>query len=123
MFAQQKFIEKFIFLVDFIILECEVDKEVPIILGRPFLATSRKLIDVQKGKLTIRVNDQQLTFNVFDAMKCVDTDEESHAIEIIDTTIQEKIEDFCSNNAKNDADVCELVDADMITNLDKLMEV
>ncbi|KAA3484153.1 Integrase, catalytic core [Gossypium australe] len=71
----------------------------------------------------MRVNDQQITFNVFDAMKCVNTDEKFHAIEIIDTTIQEKIEDFCSNNSKNDVDVCELIDADMIIDLDKLMEV
>ena len=34
-------VDKFIFPADFIILDCEVDKEVPIILGRPFLATGR----------------------------------------------------------------------------------
>ena len=32
-------VDKFIFLADFIILDCEADKEVPIILGQPFLAT------------------------------------------------------------------------------------
>ena len=32
-------VEKFIFLADFIILDIQEDKEVPIILGRPFLAT------------------------------------------------------------------------------------
>ncbi|KAL5555212.1 hypothetical protein UlMin_037448 [Ulmus minor] len=50
-------VDKFVFLVDFIILDFEVDREVPIILGRPFLATGRTLIDVQKGELTMRVND------------------------------------------------------------------
>ena len=40
--------DKFIFPVDFIVLEFEVDNEVPIILGRPFLATRKTLIDVQK---------------------------------------------------------------------------
>lgn len=43
--------------------------EVPIILRRPFLATGRALIDVQEGELTIRVNDQQVKFNVFNALK------------------------------------------------------
>ena len=42
-------VEKFVFPVDFIILDFEVDREVPIILGRPFLATRRTLIDVKKG--------------------------------------------------------------------------
>ncbi|KAL5538127.1 hypothetical protein UlMin_042958 [Ulmus minor] len=42
-------VDKFVFPVDFIILDFEADREVPIILGRPFLATGRTLIDVQKG--------------------------------------------------------------------------
>ncbi|XP_024030537.1 uncharacterized protein LOC112094270 [Morus notabilis] len=43
-------VDKFIFPADFIILDYEADVEVPIILGRPFLATGRTLIDVQKGE-------------------------------------------------------------------------
>ena len=39
-------VDKFIFPADFIILDMEEDKEVPIILGRLFLATGRALIDV-----------------------------------------------------------------------------
>ena len=37
-------VESFIFPVDFVILDCEVDFEVPIILGRPFLATGEPLL-------------------------------------------------------------------------------
>ncbi|PIN17625.1 hypothetical protein CDL12_09710 [Handroanthus impetiginosus] len=47
-------VDKFIFLADFIVLDMEADSEIPIILGRPFLATGRTLIDVQKRELTIR---------------------------------------------------------------------
>ena len=50
--------DKFNFLVDFIVLDFEADKEMPIILGGPFLATGKTLIDVQKKELTIHVNDQ-----------------------------------------------------------------
>ena len=39
-------VDKFIFPAYFIILDMEEDKEVPIILERPFLATRRALIDV-----------------------------------------------------------------------------
>ncbi|KAL5559257.1 hypothetical protein UlMin_035468 [Ulmus minor] len=42
-------VDKFVFPADFIILDFEADREVPIILGRPFLATGRTLIDAQKG--------------------------------------------------------------------------
>ncbi|XP_038882203.1 uncharacterized protein LOC120073423 [Benincasa hispida] len=62
-------VDKFIFLADFVILDYEVDREIPIILGRPFLATGRALIDVQKGELTIQVVDQEVKFNVLNALK------------------------------------------------------
>ncbi|XP_022866955.1 uncharacterized protein LOC111386723 [Olea europaea var. sylvestris] len=42
-------VDKLIFPADFLILDMEEDKDVPIILGRPFLATARALIDVQQG--------------------------------------------------------------------------
>ena len=62
-------VDKFIFPVDFIVLDMEEDQDIPIILGRPFLATGRALIDVQKGELTMRVQNEQVTFNVFKAIK------------------------------------------------------
>ena len=42
-------VDKFIFLADFIVLDMDEDEEIPLILGRPFLATGRTLIDVQQG--------------------------------------------------------------------------
>ena len=39
---------KFIFLVDFVDIDIEEDKQVPLLLGRPFLATGAALIDVKK---------------------------------------------------------------------------
>ena len=39
-------VHKFFFPMDFIMLDMEEDKEIPIILGRPFLATGRAMIDV-----------------------------------------------------------------------------
>ncbi|RYR38925.1 hypothetical protein Ahy_A09g044243 [Arachis hypogaea] len=50
---------------DFVILEMEESHLHPIILGRPFLATARALIDVKRGELILRIHDEQLTFNVF----------------------------------------------------------
>ncbi|XP_062081031.1 uncharacterized protein LOC133785832 [Humulus lupulus] len=56
---------KFICPVDFIILDMEEEANIPIILGRPFLATRRALIDVQNGELKLRVQNEEVTFNVF----------------------------------------------------------
>ncbi|XP_070047287.1 uncharacterized protein [Nicotiana tomentosiformis] len=53
---------KFVFPADFIILDCRVDEEIPIILGRPFLATGRALIDCETGELKMRLNDEEITY-------------------------------------------------------------
>ncbi|XP_074356288.1 uncharacterized protein LOC141695988 [Apium graveolens] len=61
--------DRLIFSANFVILDFEEDKKIPIILGRPILDTGRTLIDVQKGELTMRTLDQEVTFNVFKATK------------------------------------------------------
>ena len=42
-------VESLIFPANFVILDCEVDFEVPIILGRPFFGTGRALVIMKKG--------------------------------------------------------------------------
>ncbi|XP_016479895.1 uncharacterized protein LOC107801127 [Nicotiana tabacum] len=60
---------RFVFLIDFGILYCKVDDEIPIILGRPFLATGRDLIDCEMGELKMRLNNEEITFNVQTSMR------------------------------------------------------
>ncbi|GJZ26036.1 DNA-directed DNA polymerase [Tanacetum coccineum] len=60
---------KFIFPVDFVILEMDEDELVLIILGRPFLATAWAVIDVHEGKLSLRVRNETITFNIRKSMK------------------------------------------------------
>ncbi|KAA3480502.1 Retrovirus-related Pol polyprotein from transposon opus [Gossypium australe] len=55
-------VDKFIFPVDFLVLDFEADKEVQIVMARHFLATGITLIDVKKGELTMRVQDDQNNF-------------------------------------------------------------
>ncbi|CAN6694807.1 unnamed protein product [Malus baccata var. baccata] len=53
----------------FVILDMDEDMQTPIILGRPFMATARTLIDVEAGTLTLRVQDQSIVFSLFEATK------------------------------------------------------
>ena len=62
-------VESFLFLADFVILDCEVDFEVTIILGRPFLATGRALVDMEQGQMKYRLNNEEVTFNIFRSMR------------------------------------------------------
>ncbi|GJX23798.1 putative reverse transcriptase domain-containing protein [Tanacetum coccineum] len=55
-------IGKFIFPVDFIILDMPEDIKVILILGRPFLSTARAKIDVYKRKITLRVGEEKIIF-------------------------------------------------------------
>ena len=60
---------KFVFPMDFIVINMEEDKQVPLLLGRPFLATEAALIDVKKGELTLRVEDEAVHFNLSHNLK------------------------------------------------------
>ena len=65
---------KFVLPADFVILDMEEDDSVPIILGRPFLATGKAQINVQEGELKLRVQGDDITFHVFQPMKHPDDD-------------------------------------------------
>ena len=62
-------VESFIFPADFVILDCEVDFEVPIILGRLLIATDKVLVDMEKWKMKFLFSNEEVTFNIYRSMK------------------------------------------------------
>ncbi|GJT72328.1 reverse transcriptase domain-containing protein [Tanacetum coccineum] len=52
-------VDKLVLPIDFVILDMPEDSRVPIILGRPFLATSQATIDVFNKKIMLRVGDDE----------------------------------------------------------------
>nr|GFC44982.1 reverse transcriptase domain-containing protein [Tanacetum cinerariifolium] len=54
----------FRFPADFVVVDFEPDPRVPLILRRCFLKTSRALIDVHKGELTLRIENEAITYNL-----------------------------------------------------------
>ncbi|CAJ2656829.1 unnamed protein product [Trifolium pratense] len=80
----------FVFPADFVVLDMEEDKNwEPLLLGRPFLATGRALIDVELGELMFRTDGEQILFNVFEAMKQHDDDTQCFRIEVVDEVIED----------------------------------
>ncbi|XP_070005702.1 uncharacterized protein [Nicotiana sylvestris] len=57
-------VDKLILPADFVILDCEVDYEVPIILGISLLATGKALVDVESREHTFRVGVENVVFHV-----------------------------------------------------------
>ncbi|CAN6547006.1 unnamed protein product [Malus baccata var. baccata] len=54
---------------NFVVLDMDKDMQTPIILGCPFMGTARTLIDVETRTLTLRVQEQSVVFNLFEATK------------------------------------------------------
>ncbi|XP_062100899.1 uncharacterized protein LOC133806827 [Humulus lupulus] len=84
-------VDKFIFPADFIVLDYEADIEVPIILGRPFLATGRTLIDVEKGELTMRAQEEPITFKVFNPIRSPDEVGDCFSITVKNSNMEEEV--------------------------------
>ncbi|XP_075086243.1 uncharacterized protein LOC107819768 [Nicotiana tabacum] len=57
-------VDKFMFPIDFIVVDMEVKKEVPLILGRPFLFTGRVILDIYEGQLMLRVGNEKVVFQM-----------------------------------------------------------
>ncbi|CAJ2668475.1 unnamed protein product [Trifolium pratense] len=83
-------VAEFVFPADFVILDMEDDAEVePLLLGRPFLATGRALIDVEMGELMLRTHGEQVMFNVFKAMKHHDDEPQCFKVDVIEEVVED----------------------------------
>ena len=80
-------VDKFIFPTDFILLDMEEDKEIPIKLGKPFLATGRAMIDVQEEELKLRVQDDEVKFSVFNVVRHPTESDACFMIEAIEAIV------------------------------------
>ena len=86
-------VDKFIFPTDFVVLDMEEDQEVPLILGRPFLATGRVLIDVQNDELTLRVNKEEVMFNIYQAMRFPEDPSACFRVDVIEQCVVEAFQE------------------------------
>nr|GEU72837.1 reverse transcriptase domain-containing protein [Tanacetum cinerariifolium] len=95
---------KFHFPADFVVVDYVVDPRVSLILGRPFLQTGRALIDVYGEELTLRVDDEAITFKVGQTSKYSYNDAESiNRIDVIDVACHEYVQEVLGffNNSKS----------------------
>ncbi|XP_038976085.1 uncharacterized protein LOC120107013 [Phoenix dactylifera] len=82
-----------VFPADFYVLDMENgDQTAPILLGRPFLKTSKTKIDVHSGTLTMEFDGEIIKFNIYDAMKYPGDDNPVYSIDVIDSLAQEVFE-------------------------------
>ncbi|XP_027181977.1 uncharacterized protein LOC113780369 [Coffea eugenioides] len=77
-------VQKFIIPVDFVVLDMEEDVNVPIILGRPFLATTGTIIDVKRGKFKFQIGEEELEFDLSKVEKYLSFTDHVYSIDICD---------------------------------------
>ncbi|GKF03905.1 reverse transcriptase domain-containing protein, partial [Tanacetum coccineum] len=81
---------KFHFPTDFVVVDFEADPRVSLILGRSFLRTGRALIDVYGEEITLRVDNEAVTFNIDQTTRYSSTNDKSvNRIDIIDAVCEE----------------------------------
>ncbi|XP_070003034.1 uncharacterized protein [Nicotiana sylvestris] len=87
-----------------------VDEEIPLTLGRPFLATGRALIDCETGELKMRLNDEEVIFNVQQSMRRPSEYANCSLVEAVDVILQE---DDMTLTVKDPLEAC-------LTNLEEM---
>ncbi|KAI3463788.1 hypothetical protein Pfo_020451 [Paulownia fortunei] len=100
-------IDKFYFPVDFIVLDTEpvaqTHTQIPIILGRPFLATSNALINCRNGILKLSFGNMTLELNVFNVCMQPAEDVEVHEVDSIEELVHEY---FTTTNSSDSLETC-----------------
>ncbi len=91
-------IDKFYFSVDFIVLDTQpvmnCTTPIPVILGRPFLATSNALINCRNRIMKMSFGNMTIDFNIFNICKQPDNDNENdeiHGVNLIDSIVEDAL--------------------------------
>ncbi|XP_021762511.1 uncharacterized protein LOC110727253 [Chenopodium quinoa] len=82
---------KFFIPCDFVVMEMEEDAHVPIILGRPFLATAGAIIDMKNGKITFEVGDEKMGYSLLNAMGTPSMGETICQVDVLDDLQREQL--------------------------------
>jgi hypothetical protein len=92
-------VENFYYPVDFIILDIEPtlhpSANIPIILGRPFLATANALINCRNGRMKITFGSMTAELNIFNVNPQQLVDEECEYVNLIEAAPQEEFDKNC----------------------------
>nr|GEV52422.1 DNA-directed DNA polymerase [Tanacetum cinerariifolium] len=115
---------KFHFPTDFVVVDFEADPRVPLILDRSFLRTGRALIDVYGEEITVRVNDESITFNLNQTMRYSSTYDDTtvNRVDVIDIACEEFVRDVLDFQYNSKSSSPTLVSNNLISESDSSKE-
>ena len=85
---------EFLLPVDFVIIDADEDSRIPLILGRPFLATGKAKIKVAKGTISLKVNGKKAVFKIFDIKVKPQEQNDVFLLDMMDAWSDSKLEQF-----------------------------
>ncbi|GJY99725.1 reverse transcriptase domain-containing protein [Tanacetum coccineum] len=92
-------VRKFMFPVDFVILQMEEDDRVPLILGRPFLHTADAIIRVKNKELNVGIGEDRAIFLINKAMQHSHlNDDTCLRMDIIDEVTDDELDALVDNS-------------------------
>jgi hypothetical protein len=88
-------VDKFFFLVDFIVLDTEPvphpERLIPVILGRPFLATANACINCRTGVMEISFGNIKVRLNIFNAFQHAPDQNECFFVDHIEEYVEDSL--------------------------------
>jgi hypothetical protein len=100
-------VDKFIFPVDFIVLDTQLVEEcnsIPVILEHPFLATSNALINYRNGLMKLFFENMTLEMNVFNICKQPGDDNDLQEVDFIEKLVYDQFETTLSKTGFNESE-------------------
>jgi hypothetical protein len=95
-------VDKFFFPVDFIVLDTEPvphpEKLIPVILGRPFLATANACINCQTGVMKISFGNMKVRLNIFNAFQHALDQNECFFVDHIEEYVEDSFPSFLTDD-------------------------
>jgi len=105
-------VDKFIYHMDFIVLDTqpvEVCNLIPVILGRPFLATSNALINCRNGVMKLSFGNMTLEMNIFNICKQPEDDNDLQEVDFIEKLVHDQFQ-----TTSNETEIDEYDDLQMV---------
>jgi hypothetical protein len=105
-------VNKFIYPVDFIALDTqpvEACNSFPVILGRPFLATSNALINYRNGLMELSFENMALEMNIFNICKQPGDDNDLQEVDLIEELVYDQFESTLSKSKFNDSEDLQMI--------------
>ena len=89
-------VDKFYFPVDFVVLDTQPmvnqGTQFPVILGRPFLATTNGIIYCRGGLMTLSFGNMTVNLNIFKVIKEIRDDEDICEVNMIESVVQNYVD-------------------------------